>query len=143
MSVIGFSFTKFDCERRSAASKGSIEIKHNVTIDNVEKTSLNVGGGKSDVLKVDFSFDVLYGSSLGKITIKGDLIYTDTKEIIAETLKGWKADKKLNTTVNEVVYKFIYTKGIVKALELSDNLNLPAPIPIMPKGAFTKKPAKT
>ena len=56
MSVIGFSFSKFDCERNSAKAAGSIEIKHNISVKDVEKTTLNVGGGKNDVLKVIFSF---------------------------------------------------------------------------------------
>ena len=37
------------------------------------------------------------------------------------------------------VSKFIYSKGIVKSLELSDNLNLPAPIPVVPTGMFDPK----
>ncbi len=129
MAVIGFSFLKFDCERKGNP-KGSIEIKHNVSIDKVEKAPLNVGGSKNEVLKVEFSFDVLYGSGVGKISVVGDVIYTDTKEIIEETFKGWEKEKKLNETVNKHVYKFIYGKAIVKALELSDALNLPSPIPL-------------
>lgn len=139
MSVIGFSFSKFDCERKEVTQAGQIEIQHNVTIRGVNPTSLNVGSGNNEVLKIDFSFSVSYGNGLGKIELFGDVIYTDTKEIISETLKGWEADKKLNTTVNEVVSRFIYNKGIVKSLELSDNLNLPAPIPLMPKGMFEDK----
>lgn len=129
MAVIGFSFIKFDCERKGTP-KGNLEIKHNINIVNVEKTSLNVGSGKNDVLKVEFSYDVVYGSEVGKVSIVGDVIYADTKEIVDETFKGWEAEKKLNTTVNEQVFKFIYGKAIVKALEISDSLNLPAPIPL-------------
>jgi len=139
MAIIGFSFSKFDCERNEVTQKGQIEIQHNVTINGVSKTSLNVGPSKNDVLKIDFSFSVSYGNNLGKIVLNGDVVYTDTPEIVEETLKGWEADKKLNQMVNEVVSKFIYSKGIVKALELSDNLNLPAPIPLVPKGMFGKK----
>lgn len=138
MAVIGFSFLKFDCERKKAAS-GSIEINHNINVEKVEKTSLNVGAGKSDVLKVEFKFEVVYAKGdLGTINIRGDVIFSDTPEIISETFKTWEADKKLNAVVNEEVYKFIYQKGIIKAIELSDSLNLPAPIPVMPKDLFPK-----
>ncbi len=133
MGIIGFSFTKINCERKKEGVKGSIEIKHNISIVNAEKTTLNVGGNKNDVLKIDFSFSVLYGSSLGGIVIEGNVVYADTKEIIDETVKKYKADKKLNSTVNQHVYKFVYSKAIIKALELSDSLNLPAPIPVVPK----------
>ncbi|MCA9487320.1 MAG: hypothetical protein KC548_06715, partial [Nanoarchaeota archaeon] len=62
-----------------------------------------------------------------------------TKEIIEETVKGFNSDKKLNETVASHVNKFIYTKSIIKALELSDNTNLPAPIPVVPQGLKSKK----
>jgi galactokinase/mevalonate kinase-like predicted kinase len=138
MSVIGFSFSKFDCERKTAKVAGSIEIKHNISVKEVEKTTLNVGGSKNDVLKVIFSFDVLYGSGLGKISVQGDVVYADTKEIIEECAKQWASDKKLNTAVSEVVFKFIYGKATVKVLELADSLNLPSPIPL-PKINFSNK----
>ena len=65
---------------------------------------------------------------------------SDNKKIaiLAKKAKD-KSDKKLNDLVNSVVLKFIYTKGIIKSLELSDNLNLPAPIPVVPTGMFEKK----
>lgn len=140
MAIIGFSFLKFDCERKKSLSGGNIEIKHNVSITKIEKTSINVGGNKNDVLKINFSFEVMYGTDIGSIKINGDVIFTDTVDIINETLKSWDAEKKLPTMVNEQIHVFIYNKAIVRALELSDSLNLPAPIP-MPKVSF-KGPEK-
>ena len=116
MAVIGFDFSKFDCERKKASAKGSIEIKHNISVNTVEKTSLNVGGAKNDVLRVEFAFDIVYGSGLGKLSLVGHVVYADTPEIIDESFKGWEADKKLNTMVNEQVHKFVYNKAIVKAI---------------------------
>ncbi|MDA3855997.1 MAG: hypothetical protein PF569_07065 [Candidatus Woesearchaeota archaeon] len=138
MSVIGFSFSKFDCVKLTGKASGSIEIKHNISIKSVEKTTLNVGANKNDVLKIVFAFDVNYGKELGKISVEGDVVYADTKEIVDETLKSWEADKKLNTTVSEVVFKFIYSKATVKVLDLADSLNLPSPIPL-PKINFGNK----
>lgn len=138
MGVIGFSFSKFDCEKKAVSVTGGIEIKHNISIKSVEKTSLNVGGKKNDVLKVIFSFDVLYGSGLGKVNVEGDVVYADTPEIIDETMKQWDADKKLTSIVSEVVLKFIYNKATVKVLDLADSLNLPSPIPL-PKINFSDK----
>lgn len=138
MGIIGFSFSKFDCERSSVKVTGGIEIKHNIGIKSVEKTTLNVGAQKNEVLRVVFAFDVKYGEDVGKISIVGDVIYTDTKEIIDETLKNWESTKKLTTTVSEIVFKFIYNKSTVKVLDLADSLNLPSPIPL-PKINFDKK----
>lgn len=135
MAIIGFSFIKFDCERKSNQAKGSIEIKHNVSITKVEKTSITVGSNKNDVLKINFGFDVIYSNDIGKVSIAGDVVFTDTPEIITETQKSWDLDKKLPALVNEQIHGFIYNKAIVRALELSDSLNLPSPIP-MPKVSF-------
>jgi len=138
MGIIGFSFSKFDCERKSSKITGGIEIKHNISIKSVEKTSLNVGGSKNDVLRVIFAFDVLYGDALGKIAVEGDVIYADTPEIIKDTLGQWTKNKKLNTAVSEIVFKFVYNKATVRVLELADSLNLPSPIPL-PKINFSNK----
>lgn len=137
MAIVGFSFLKFDAQRKAPTTGGNIEIKHNVSIKNVTKTNLNVGTNKSDVLKVEFEFSVIYSNELGNIDIIGDVIYTDTPEIISESIKGWEVDKKLNSLVHNEVVKFVYSKAIIKALELSDALNLPAPIP-MPKVNFSE-----
>ena len=135
MAIVGFSFSKIDAEKKLQSVGGSIDINHNISIDVVEKTSLNVGGNKNDVLKIVFNFNVSYGSGLGHVMLVGEVIYADTQEIISETLKGWESDKKLNKLVNKQVLAFVYTKAIVKALDVADTLNLPAPIP-MPRVNF-------
>ncbi len=137
MAVIGFNFNKFDCKKGSPVS-GNIEVKHTIHIDAVVKTPLNVGGTSSNVLKVEFGFDVIYSSEVGSISLTGDVIYTDTSEIIDESVKFWNSEKKLPHMVEEQVQKFIYSKVILKALQLSDDLNLPAPIPL-PKVSFQSK----
>jgi len=139
MAIVGFSFSKFDCFRSNSTYSGKIEISHNVKIDNVLTTKLSVGGGPTNVLKVDFTFSVLYGDNLGKIALSGDVVFSDSEEIITETLKSWAMEKKLPVMINVEISKFIYTKGIIKALEMSDNLNLPAPIPVVPSGMFDSK----
>ena len=136
MVIVGFSFSKIDAEKKLQGVGGSIDINHNISIKNVEMTSLNVGTNKNDVLKIIFDFTVAYSLGMGKIQLIGDVIYADTKEIISESLKGWESDKKLNKLVNEQVLAFVYSKAIIKALEMSDILGLPAPIP-MPKVNFS------
>jgi hypothetical protein len=139
MAIVGFSFSKIDAVRNEASKPGQIEISHNVRIDSVNLTKLNVGSGNNDVLKIDFTFIVKNGNYLGHIKLLGDVVNSDTHEIMKENFNGWNLDKKLNDMVNSVVSKFIYSKGIVKSLEISDNLNLPAPIPVVPAGMFDPK----
>lgn len=138
MGIIGFNYKKFDCVKEDNKAVGQIEVKHNVSVIDVRKESLSVGSNKNDILKIIFNFDVLYGNSIGKINTCGEIIYSDTKEIVDETLKQWESEKKLNVTVNQVVVKFIYNKVTIRVLDFADLLNLPAPIP-MPKINFEKK----
>jgi hypothetical protein len=138
MGIIGFNFSKFDCERTSEEVKGGIEIKHNISITSVEKTALNIGTNKNDVLKIKFLFNISYGEKLGKINVEGEVVYSDTKEIVEETKKQWDKDHKLNDTVSQSVFRFIYNKAAVKVLDFADSLNLPSPIPL-PKINFSNK----
>lgn len=135
MGVIGFSYSRFDAKREEGKAVGGIEVKHNLNVEDVTKTSLNVGNGTNDVLSINFSFTVLYGGGIGKIEVGGNLIYADTDEIVSETLKKWKKDKQLPDMVKEIVNKFVYNKGIITSIGLSDSLGLPTPIP-MPKLSF-------
>jgi len=142
MTIVGFSFKKYDCERNEVKEvKGNIEINHNISIENVSEISLNLGSGNTPSLKVDFVFSVVYSDSLGSVKIFGDVIFADTKEIIAETYKGWNSDKKLNSLVNEEILKFVYNKVSVQSILLADSLNLPSPIPL-PKLNFGEVKSK-
>jgi len=138
MAIVGFNFIKINAEKSSAPITGKVEINHGTQIKDVIKTNLNLSGSKTEVLKIQFGLEVKYSSGLGNIEIVGDVVYSDTKEIIEEAAKGWDADKKLNSMISAEVLKFVYSKAIVKTLELSDSLGLPSPIPL-PKVNFGNK----
>lgn len=133
MAIIGFNYNKLDAEKKAGAkATGPVEVRHNLQATDVQKADFKVAGSQSQVLRILFDFDIMYGSALGKISMKGEVIYTDTKEIIEETLKGWEDTKELNLTVKKSIHKFVYNKCIVRCIELADALNLPSPVP-MPK----------
>jgi hypothetical protein len=132
MAIVGFSFSKFKGERLASKASGNIEVNHNISIKDVKKIPFKVAGNTTDILKIQFGFDVKYGDNLGEISIEGEVLYSDNKEIIEESVKGFEKDKKLNPIVNNQIINFIYSKTIIKTLEMADNLSLPAPIP-MPK----------
>lgn len=137
MGVIAFNYLKFDAEKKKGpVSSGAVEVKHNLEVTDVEKAAFKVGGANSDALKIEFQFDILYGKGLGKLTMLGEVVYTDTKDIVEESVKGWKSDKKLNPMLKVDVHKFVYNKCIVRCIDLADALNLPSPVP-MPKFNYT------
>lgn len=140
MGVVGFNFTKIDAERKNARPKGGVEVNHSLGFDNIEKGSLELAGSKSDVLRITFHMDVLYaGGAMGKIGLVGDLVYTDTKEIVEETLKQWEKNKEISPQIKESLYRFVHNKGIYKAFELSEAINLPSPLPLPKYKVESKK----
>ena len=139
MTIVGFSFLQFNCERKKGVStSGKLDVRHFMGVESVDKTEFKVASQAVDALTIQFKFGVLYGKDLGKVEILGEIIYTDTPQIIEESLKGYKADKKLASMVQKEIFRFAYSKSIVKVLELSTDLNLPAPIPL-PKINFEEE----
>ena len=132
MAIVGFSFLRFDCKRKkSVKTSGKLDVKHFMSVESVEKTDFKVGGiQNSNSLLIGFKFGVLYGEELGKVELLGEVVYTDTPEIIEETFKGYEQDKKLAQMVQREVFRFVYTRSIVKVLALATDLHLPSPIPL-------------
>ena len=132
MAVIGFNIIDIKAKRnatKTVAQKG-LEVNHAISITDVAKSPLNVAQNEgSEVLRVLYDFAVAY-QDVGNVSIKGEIVFTDTKEIIEESAKSWKQDKKLPQMVDMEVRKFAYSKSLIQAMNLSDLLNLPAPIPL-------------
>ncbi|MBL7054856.1 hypothetical protein ISS05_03800 [Candidatus Woesearchaeota archaeon] len=131
MTIVGFDFTKINAEKTGPV-KGKININNNVTIKNVEEQNLNLGKEKQNALKFVFEFIAKYDPDFGSIKLEGHLIYMAEQKKIKELLDGWKKDKKLSKDISTVVLNTILTKCNVQSLILSQNINLPPPIP-MPK----------
>jgi len=142
MTIVGFSYNKFNCEKTQQKATKSIEVKHNISIKEVSISELNIGTSKNKVLKIAFSLDVLYGEKLGKISIEGELMYADATKVVEESEKEWKKNKKLPGQVHIQVYQFVYDKVLAKVIDFAETLNLPWPIP-KPKLNLTKKPAQS
>lgn len=137
MVVVGYNFTNISAKKNTTAvvAEKGLEVNHGIAVSEVTKVPLSVGSNQSEALRVEFTFTVKY-QEIGTITLEGDCVYTDTKEILEESLTSWKQDKKLPLMVDLEIRKFTYTKSLMQAMNLSDLLNLPAPIPL-PK--FEKK----
>jgi hypothetical protein len=128
MTVIGFSFTKMSVEKDNPV-KGKVSINNNVGIKNVEETKLNLNADKK-ALKLDFEFTSTYEPNIGKIYLAGEVIYLIDKSKADDVIKNWKKNKKLEKDIMTNVLNNVLTKCNVKALVLSDYMNLPPPIPL-------------
>lgn len=129
--IVGFGFTKLSAERNEPA-KGKIDINNNVSIKDVVEDNLSLGKDKQNVLKFKFEFTSKYEPSIGTILFEGEVLYLDESKKIKDILSGWKKEKAIPKEIMAGLLNTILTKCNVQALILSQELNLPSPIP-MPK----------
>lgn len=130
--IVGFGFTKLSAEKKEAA-KGKIDINNNVTIKDIQEDSFSLGKDKQqNVLKFIFEFTSKYEPSIGTILFEGELLYMEEQKKAKEILASWKNDKKIPKELMAGLLNTILTKCNVQALILSQEINLPPPIP-MPK----------
>jgi len=129
MPVVGMTISNITA-KRTAEQTGPSSIANNVNIRSVEETDLTGLGKKG--LKFGFEFGVMYSDEkkkpFGDITITGDIFFL--ADNTAELLMGWKREKKLPEDVNLQCVNTVIRKCLSKAITLSEEVNLPPPIPL-------------
>lgn len=129
MTIVSFNFLSMNAEKKNAI-KGKVNINNNVTIKDVEEKDLSLGVNKQQSLRFIFEFISKYDPNVGSITLTGDVLFIEEAKKIKEILDGWKKNKKLPKEVTSKVLNTILLKCNVQALILSEQLNLPPPIPL-------------
>lgn len=129
MVVVGFNFTKMNIERKNPV-KGKVKITNNVGIKKVELQDLALGKTKQQGLKVTFEFVTKYETNIGEINLQGDLIFMADEKKLKEVADQWKKNKSVPKDVMTHILNNILNKCNVQALILSQQMNLPAPIPL-------------
>ena len=130
--IVGFGFTKLSAEKGEIA-KGKIDINNNVSVKDIQEDNFSLGRDKQqNVLRFIFEFTSNYEPNVGKILFEGELLYMEEPKKAKEILSSWKKDKKIPQELMGAMLNTILTKCNVQALILSQQVNLPPPIP-MPK----------
>ena len=130
--IVGFGFTKLSAERNEPA-KGKIDINNNVSIKDVQEDNFCLGKDKQqNVLRFIFEFTSKYELNVGTILFEGELLYMEEPKNVKEIIASWKKDKKVPKELMAGLLNTVLTKCNIQALILSQEVNLPAPIP-MPK----------
>lgn len=130
MPIVGFNFSKIDVVRKEKTVTGNISINNNVAIKNIEEADLSIGKDKQDVLKFSFEFNSKYEPEIGNISLGGSLLLLDDSKKIKDILSNWKKDKKIAKEVMAGILNTVLAKCNVQALILSQEVNLPPPIPL-------------
>ena len=128
--IVGFGFTKLSAEKKEP-SKGKIDINNNVSIKDVQEDSFSLGkDSQQNVLRFLFEFTSKYEPNVGSILFEGELLYMEEPKKAKEILSNWKKDKKLPKEMMAGLLNTVLTKCNVQALILSQQVNLPPPIPL-------------
>ena len=127
--IVGFGFTKLSAEKKEGA-KGKIDINNNVSIKDVVEDSFSFDKDKQNVIKFIFEFTSKYEPAVGNILFEGEILYMDEPKKTKEILASWKKDKKVPKELMAGLLNTILTKCNVQALILSQDVNLPPPIPL-------------
>lgn len=128
--IVGFGFTKLSAQKGETA-KGKIDISNNVSIKDVQEDNFSLGKDKQqNVLRFIFEFASKYEPNVGNVVLEGELLYMEEAKKAKELLNSWKKDKKLPKELMEGMLNTILTKCNVQALILSQQVNLPPPIPL-------------
>tara|TARA_Y100000310_G_C20461032_1_gene705373 strand:- start:393 stop:854 length:462 start_codon:yes stop_codon:yes gene_type:complete len=126
MGIVSFNFDKISAEKIGKITE-KVNINHNFNIKHIEKTDVNLQGNKA-ALKLSFDFAVNYEPNIGNIQMNGNIVYLEKEEEINKLNDQWKKEKKLPMGITSLVANTILTKGNIKALMLSQEVNLPPQI---------------
>ena len=129
MTILGFNFMKMAIERKEGI-KGKINIKNNVRINNIEEADIPVSNDKQKALKFIFEFSSEYEPQVGSITLVGDLLLVEDSKKASSIVAEWKKDKRISKEVMTPLLNTILTRCNIQALILSQQVNLPPPIPL-------------
>jgi len=139
MPIIGFNYNKINVERKKDQLKGDVKIKNDLVLQSITSTEIDVSKKKQEVIKLSFEFTTEYQPNIGTITINGHLLFLESPENIKSILDLWKKERKLPQQFATGLINIILTKSNIKALELSQSVNLPPHIRlpvILPKQDF-------
>tara|TARA_Y100000310_G_C20626064_1_gene785953 strand:+ start:899 stop:1342 length:444 start_codon:yes stop_codon:yes gene_type:complete len=130
MPIVGFNFDKTSAQKSAQVKKG-MRVAHNMTINSIDKESINLGKDVTKPgLKFSFEYEVKYEPKIGEVIILGHLLYLDEEKKIKEILADWAKNKKIEPTLTAQLINTAIVKSTIKALSLSQDINLPPHLPI-------------
>ena len=127
MRLIGFSLNRMHVEKTFKKFE-NVNINTKIDILSIEEAKSDFFKFKEETIVVNFSFIIMYEPELANLELAGSLILAVDSKIAKEVLKSWK-EKKLPDDFRVLLFNLILKKSTLKALQLEEELNLPAHIP--------------
>ncbi len=132
MPIVGLTIKsihakKFDDEN----VLGNVRVNNNTNLKEVKEA--DVPGLNKKGLSITYEFSAEYMSEknnkrFAEITVEGYILFLDSDQ--EKILKDWKKDKTIPDEVNIQLLNAVLRKCMTKALTLSEDLQLPPPIPL-------------
>lgn len=126
-------------EKKKDQIKGDVKVKNDLVLQSLTLTDIDIGKKKQEVIKLNFEFLTEYQPGLGNISIGGTILFLESADNIKLITDMWKKEKKIPQQFAANIINVILTKSNIKALELSQSVNLPPHIRlpmILPKQDF-------
>ncbi|MBT3394857.1 hypothetical protein HOA59_01520 [archaeon] len=137
MPIIGFNFDRIIVERLDKIKKG-MKIKSDLSIKSLEKEELDVGTA-GNVIKVNFDFSVSYDPNMGNISLQGHVLFMEDQAKIDMILNEWEKSKGLEKEIAPILLNTILARCNIKALAMTQEVNLPPHIRLPMVKPGTKK----
>jgi hypothetical protein len=129
MTIVGFNFKKILAEKLEGP-KGKININNNVSIVNVDEKKLTMANEKQKILAFTFEFTANYEPKIGEIKLVGDVLVMEDTKKAKDMHDSWKKDKKVPKELLTPILNTVLNKCNIQALIVSEQVGLPAPIPL-------------
>ncbi|MBI2106793.1 hypothetical protein HYT57_02305 [Candidatus Woesearchaeota archaeon] len=131
MTIVGFNYDKLSVEKKEEEVKkgGDFKVTYNVSIKDMQDYELKLQD-KQKALRFVFEFSIRYTPQIGELGMNGNIIYTEDKEKIKEIKEHWDEKKDVPDDLKAQLINLIFRRSNVKALLLTQEVNLPSHIPM-------------
>ncbi len=129
MPVVGMNIKTIDA-RKNQEITIAVKANTNTQFKEIKEEEIKQIGRKGLLIGFEFRTEYVADNStkpLAEIKITGDVLFLDVNEH-DKIMKEWKKDKKLPEDINLEIVNSVLRKCVVKALNISEDLQLPPPI---------------
>lgn len=124
MSIVGFNFDKLNVEKLKKIEP-PLKIKTSVALKEVKEEETGFIDKKSKMLRIPFEFALIYDPKLAILEIKGHIDYLADNKHAKDIMQKWNKEKKYEGNFSKNILNTVLLKCNIKALEISQDVNLP------------------